>query len=462
MENNTLKRIEKALDLRFEKDTTLYVSKEDAEKIKKSLYLNEWQNISAFNKKLGSKILAKLIIKNNYLISFKEVLRDSSRMNILKEIFLSITGEYLLKISEDILEDLIFSTIGFKNFIISLALEEMSIKKCHEFYKDETKSIKNRSKCFRRILIEGYINEGNSYHIYRFISGEILENKELSSYLNSQAKSFLGDIFGVLDSFEKQNLANYIINEKLNMGDTEPNFIFWSRAIINLRMEGFTKLLEYLIDNSIGDIRVKRKIVTKMLPKFKTQIEDLEYKEGINFVYKNGMDLRISLIRMLKKPEIKENIDDFLELFEETGMNIREMEEKERILDEIDSKGEKKTIEKVLNEIADSASRLDSKGTLCYHSISIKDYEFELYKKHLEKIGVKEVLSYSFAKILKQPQIPEWYKEIILDDNTDMKNRIASRIGQFHDDFYDKNPRVIGFLQEYKYYKILEKFDKRG
>ena len=45
---NTLKKVEKALDLRFERDSSLYISKEDTESIKEFLYNSKFQNINAF------------------------------------------------------------------------------------------------------------------------------------------------------------------------------------------------------------------------------------------------------------------------------------------------------------------------------------------------------------------------------------------------------------------------------
>ncbi len=39
--SNTLKKVEKALDLRFEKNSSLYISKEDTEDIKKALYYSK-------------------------------------------------------------------------------------------------------------------------------------------------------------------------------------------------------------------------------------------------------------------------------------------------------------------------------------------------------------------------------------------------------------------------------------
>ena len=100
--SNTLKKVEKALDLRFERDSSLYISKEDTEKIKEALYNSKFQNINAFIKKFGNKIVGKIILNNSWLINFSRNERE------LKKIFNSIEREFLGDISKDIIEDKIF------------------------------------------------------------------------------------------------------------------------------------------------------------------------------------------------------------------------------------------------------------------------------------------------------------------------------------------------------------------
>ena len=86
--SNTLKKVEKALDLRFERDSSLYISKEDTEKIKEALYNSKFQNINAFIKKFGNKIVGKIILNNSWLIDFSRNERELKKfLIVLRESF---------------------------------------------------------------------------------------------------------------------------------------------------------------------------------------------------------------------------------------------------------------------------------------------------------------------------------------------------------------------------------------
>ena len=147
----TLKKVEKALDLRFEKDSSLYISKEDTEKIKKALSKSNFQNINAFTKKLGNRVVAKVIINNSWLIDFNRNRR------YLTQIFDNIDKNFLKDISKDIVTDKIFSTIEFKSFIQSYYIQAMSFKHCIKLYRNEDNKIENRVIAFERYLKEDYI-----------------------------------------------------------------------------------------------------------------------------------------------------------------------------------------------------------------------------------------------------------------------------------------------------------------
>ena len=111
--NKSLSKIEKSLNLRFEKDNTLYISKKDEEEIKKALFNFRTQPIEALIKKLGNKIVSLIILRNSWLIKRF----DKTTQNFLKKIFSQVDENFLKEISQDIINDRIYSSIEFKEFI---------------------------------------------------------------------------------------------------------------------------------------------------------------------------------------------------------------------------------------------------------------------------------------------------------------------------------------------------------
>jgi len=187
--SNTLKKVEKALDLRFEQDSSLYISKEDTEKIKEALYKSQFQNINAFIKKFGNKIVGKVILSNSWLISF------NNNKYELEKIFKNIDKKFLGDISKDIIEDKIFSATEFKLFIKQYYLESIPLKDCARIYKDSNEVIQNRVTSFKRYLKEEYILENSSSNIVRFIDNEFRDYPEIYDHIQIKNSNFLSSIF---------------------------------------------------------------------------------------------------------------------------------------------------------------------------------------------------------------------------------------------------------------------------
>lgn len=85
-----LKKIEKALDLSFQSDSTLYISKEDSNQIYKYLHENNAKKILQKAKilKNGHEVVAKVVLENSYLLTDSKVFKD------LREIFLEVDSNY--------------------------------------------------------------------------------------------------------------------------------------------------------------------------------------------------------------------------------------------------------------------------------------------------------------------------------------------------------------------------------
>ena len=91
--SESLSKIEKSLNLRFEKDNTLYISKKDEEEIKKALFNFRTQPIEALIKKLGNKIVSLIILRNSWLIKRF----DKTTQNFLKRFLVKLMRIFLKK-----------------------------------------------------------------------------------------------------------------------------------------------------------------------------------------------------------------------------------------------------------------------------------------------------------------------------------------------------------------------------
>ncbi|OQY39044.1 MAG: hypothetical protein B6226_02630, partial [Candidatus Cloacimonetes bacterium 4572_65] len=182
---DTFKKIEQTLDLRFEENSALYISKEDTEKIKESLSKNNYSNIFALAKKHGCEIVSKIILKNSWLINYRVIKRNKLVSKSFYNIFNDVPASFFIQIAKPIIEDTYYSSIEFKSFIEDIYYDKIDKYKCNKIYTEKTNKIENRTYCFVRYLKEVYMLEESTIDLVRFINREFENYPEIHKYLNS-------------------------------------------------------------------------------------------------------------------------------------------------------------------------------------------------------------------------------------------------------------------------------------
>ncbi len=373
--SNTLKKVEKALDLRFERDSSLYISKEDTESIKEALYHSKFQNINAFIKKFGNKIVGKIILNNSWLIDFNKNERE------LKNIFNSIERDFLGDISKDIIEDKIFSTFEFKLFIKQYFLESIPLKDCPKIYKDTNELIENRVTCFKRYLKEEYILENSSSNIVRFIDKEFTDYPKIYNHIQTKNSAFLSSIFS---SYIEINdvIAWIILNKITDRKDKVWNSLFLSKKDIALE-----ESVKYISDNPSWDNNITKYLIQRVLVRF-DKVNDFE--DRIVNLYDNNRSIRLLFLHMIEPPRFKSKdlAHALLEKFEYMGLPNKSESSVEKIKSWEESSRSKqgfKNIQEIINSIENGKHNFSNLKTLDYYSSQLsrtdKDVILELYKQ---------------------------------------------------------------------------------
>lgn len=373
--SGTLKKVEKALDLRFERDSSLYISKEDTEHIKEALYNSKFQNINAFIKKFGNKIIGKIILNNSWLIDFNRNEKE------FKKIFDGIDREFLKGISKDIVEDKKFSTSEFKLFIKQYYLESIPLEDCPKIYQDTNELIESRVTCFKRYLKEKYTIENSTTYIVRFIDSEFINYPKIYNYIQTKDSSFLSSIFNGyadIDDLIEWIVANKIIDRKDRV---------WNNLLLSNKYIALQKSVDYISTYSSWDNQVTKYLIQKVLARF-DNVDGFE--KSIVELYNNNRGIRLLFIHMLEPPKFKsENLaQTILDRFIDIGLPNKSESAVEKIMnwqDDSSSKQGFKNIQEIIDSIENVKHNFSNFKTLDYYSSQLnrtdKDIILELYEK---------------------------------------------------------------------------------
>lgn len=373
--SNTLKKVEKALDLRFERDSSLYISKEDTEKIKEALYNSKFQNVNAFIKKFGSKIVGKIILNNSWLINFNRNERE------LKKIFDSIDKDFLGDISKDIIEDKIFSTTEFKLFIKQYYLESIPLKDCSKIYKDTKELIQNRITCFKRYLKEEYILENSASNIVRFIDSEFNDYPKIYNHIQTKDSAFLSSVF--TSYIEINYVIEWIISNKI----TDRKDKVWNNLFLSNKDIALEQSVRHISRYPSWDNDITKYLIQRVLVRF-DKVDDFE--DRIVELYDNNWSIRLLFIHMIEPPRFrnKDLAHAVLEKFKNTGLPNKSESSVEKIENWQESSTSKqgfKNMQEVIDSIENVKHNFSNFKTLDYYSSQLsktdKDIIIELYKK---------------------------------------------------------------------------------
>ena len=442
--SNTLKKVEKALDLRFERDSSLYISKEDTESIKKALYNSKFQNINAFIKKFGNKIVGKVILNNSWLIDFHKNERE------LKKIFDSIDKEFLRDISKDIIEDKIFSTTEFKLFIKQYYLKSIPLKECPKIYKDTKELIQNRATCLKRYLKEEYILENSASNIVRFIDSEFNDYPKIYNHIQTKDNKFLTSVFSDYDDIS--DIIEWIISNKI----TDRKDKIWNSLFLLDKEIALKKSSKYISGNPSLDNSITKHLI-KVLAKF-YKIDG--FKDGIIELYDDNRNIRRLFIRMIEPPRFKDKLlaHDILDRFEDIGLPNKSDGSVEKIKNWQEAGGFKNRYE-IIESISRTNQDLSNFKTLDYYLFRLNKSDKDVILYSYDSTcyfddKLKIILSYYLANFLKNRTIPKYLDKI---NDTEYINEITNFIVKLNiNTIYSKR-----FLEKNGKYEELARFNQR-
>jgi len=433
--SNTLQKVEKALDLRFERDSSLYISKEDTEHIKEALYHSKFQNINAFIRKFGNKIIGKIILSNSWLIDFNKNKRE------LQKIFDTIDKEFLKDIAKDIVEDKIFSTTEFKLFIEQYYLRGISLKNCLKIYQNTNKLIESRVTCFQRYLSEEYILENSSSSIVRFIDSEFKEYPGIYSHLQVKNPNFLKSIF---DNYnEISDVIEWIILNKI----TDRRDKIWNRLFLSNKDIALEQSINYISNYPSWDNTITKYLIQKILVK----LENVDrFKESIVESYDNNWEIRLLFIHMLEPPKFKNKdlANKILDSFRDIGVPNKGADSIQKIRDWKETDESYNTKEDLMNSIKSNNQDFTNLKTLEYYTFCLNKTEKEVildtYSDFSSNKELKLLLSYYLAKFLSKRTIPKYFEEINIVEYIDEITNFIIKLNintKFSKSFLEKNKK---------------------
>ncbi len=445
--NDAVSRINKALDLRFEADTTLYITKKDTDKIKHCLANNNYQNLSAFTSRLGQNVVAKVILKNCWLIDF-EVEQKFNNKKILEKIFKDLQDIFFVEISEPIINDEVFSSIEFKQFIEKLYYKKTPIKQCERVFNNSQFKINCRGICFER-YINKYAENNPGSHLCREISSLFKKFPELDRVVNVQ---LLSNLTPQID--DKQTVAKWIIEEKIN----KVTNAIWSQALLSLKNTGFEETIKYLSQNEDHRNETSRYLIEKLYPKFFAKSENVEslVTETFKF-YKDFIKYRFNLIKMLTPrtffdEKIANGLLDQFESLEPLRSNTEKFVTEIRNWSKEDNNGFD-SIEKMRMKLESPNQDVTNEGMLTYFSYQLKKSDINIvidfYEKYgLDNIKIITILSNFFASTFKKNQ-PKELKKV------NFSSEYINKISYFINKNRIKNSYSKSFLEEHRQFEII-------
>ena len=446
--HSTLERVEKSLDLRFELDSNLYISKLDTERIKENIFKNRYQNINALAEKLGNEIVTKIILKNAWLVD----IRDKRHLAILNKIFSAVPSALFINIASCIVEDRVYSSLEFKRFVEGIYIKYISIKECKSEYKNINEPAENRAVCLLRYVQEDYILNNPPINVMRFIDQELSEYMDIKNYLFQRERMKLISTIGLLE--EKSNVANWIIENKLEGSD----MAFWQKALLSLKSEALKSVSEYIAANPEYKNKTTQIIIRKVLGKLH---KCEEFKETVKELYSKHTYIRILFIQMLQpsKFDSKKVANITLNDFELCEPFPEKWADNITRIKSWDNKPDVKitTTEQLIEKLNNERPNLNQGNVLHFYANLIKkngtDFSEELYSLFKDRGDIKTIICYAQADALNNP------KSRLMNINYD--DEYIEEISHWIGSKFIKTTSALNFLRLHKKYNIIDKLEMR-
>jgi len=446
----TLKKVEKALSLRFERDGSLYISKDDAESIKEALYNSRFQNINAFIKKLGNKVVVKIILNHNWLIDFSHNKKE------LKNIFDVVDKDFFKHASEDVVGDNVFSTSEFKSFVKNYYLEGVSLKECSKIYKNTNELMGHRATCFKRCLKEECVLESSVSYVVQFIESEFDNYPEIYHYLQNNDRGFLSSVFDGVD--DMKFLMEWVISHKI----TDNKDRVWNDIFLSNKREALEGVVQ-CVSNNQGYATPLIKILIK---KYLTKLKGIdEFEASVVKLYRdnNYSTIRMVFIQMLESSRFKDKslAHTILGEFEALGLPSGSERDVENIKRWDDSNGSKfgfKTRGGLMESVSDGRQDVSNLSTLHFFFLNLQKTDkgviLDAYEEFSDDPKLRTILSYYLSKFLLKNPIPECFFGINCLEYID-------EIVRFVVELNINTSYSRGFLEEHEKHGVLTDFNRR-
>ena len=444
--SDTLNRIEESLNVRFEKDTSLYIKKSDEERVKKAIVDGHYQNLSALAKKLGDKIVAVVIMKNSWLVSLSSLKKCKRSM---VEIFESLNRSFMGDISKDILNDNVYSSIEFKDFIESFYYKSLPADECERIYKSENEKISIRSHCYAR-YIEDYCKRAeDGKDVAEKIDYELNDYRDIKNYLNknswvlSRALSQLTDSMGLCTWILRNILCNPI--EKM-----------WESILLSFKNDSLRSGCQYINENPYYANENTKYVVQKLFPYLS---ECVSFEENVVELYDNNREVRIFFIHMLSPQRFRDKdlANKILIEFEKIGVNPNWSDHRAKIREWTKIANCLRSAEEFVRHIDDNNPDLTNIKTLGFYTNQISKNNslvIELFNEYGGRTEVENILSNYFANVLSKDNSYQV-------NQLDLSQKYIDKIVCFIEKNHINSQHTRDFLGKHKKFDILEKLNRR-
>lgn len=421
--NSTFERIEKSLNLRFEKKGSLFIKKKDLEDLKKSISHGQMQNIQAMEAKIDAAIIIQVILKNPWLIS-DSLLKTKDFLTFLRINIAKNNNIYLLK---DIIDDNIFSTNVFKEFIEKLYYPLISLSECKNIVKDMTLKDNIILTCFKRIMMDS--TESGSSKI-REINDFFNDNQNIYNIAKNQPD--LNEIMTNVDN--KDDVAEWILDNKITLKMDS----IWVNAFSSLKSDAFNVSISYIKSHMDYEDKTTKQLMEKIFPKLfmgASQNFDLlsNYKKIMIELYKHrdAYKIKVLFLHMLSSNQFNRNDEiaiDLLDQFVSEGIPDKFDDRIEEIRNRSNKSEGYTTFDDLYENLFKPNTNLSMKKTLDYFSKQFNKTKYsiieELYINNKYDENTLKIISYHIAiEMNKKPSklmkvlspLPSEYIDTIID-----------------------------------------------
>lgn len=335
----TVGRISDALNRRFEKDASLYISNQQLLTIKELLSRNDFAKVFGLfaTKEHSAEILAKAILNNAWLIT---KITQSEISRYIRPIFKVVNTSIVLPVVKDVIENKIQVPFELKDYLLQYYYMHAPLEECEDVLEDleESKLIVFKT-CLVRVIREETSISRAYLKLHHYMDDDRLQNDRM---LVARALNYKE-----LDEDDKEYIIEKIYEDYIYdaIMEDEQIDICWVGALTQLGRVALEFVISELEDSGRNDKRKKVLTSGLILPVILSQPDITEEDlDTLIELYESNMEVRYNLNYTLSKIQ-KEAIRDYLyegfsavnpSLERPTPMNGGELteEELEKLIDD--------------------------------------------------------------------------------------------------------------------------------